>query len=73
IPDWYKVGWRAVSGIDDGPLDDDEARDKTVLEMFVAEQFYGDWYHNAALIFFAVFTSHFLTRFGFGWGWLFIL
>jgi Ca2+-dependent lipid-binding protein len=56
------------------------------------EQFYGEWYHNAALIFFVspvdmkilnriieplslkvVFASHFLTRFHFGWGWLFIL
>ncbi|KAJ3513052.1 hypothetical protein NLJ89_g3156 [Agrocybe chaxingu] len=41
--------------------------------MFLAEQFYGDWYHNAAVIVVAVFATHFLTRFGFGWGWLFIV
>ena len=41
--------------------------------MFINEQYYGAWYHNAAIIFFAVFMSHFLTLFRFGWGWLFIL
>ncbi|KAL5495683.1 TCB2 [Sanghuangporus weigelae] len=73
IPEWFKVGWRAVGGIDDAPLTEGEAKDKAILEMFVGEQYYGAWYHNAAIIFFAVFTSHFLTLFRFGWGWLFVL
>ncbi|KAJ7124724.1 C2 domain-containing protein [Mycena crocata] len=73
IPDWYKVGWRQASGIDAAPLAEGEERDKGVLDLFLAEQFYGSWYHNAALIVFAVFASHFLTRFNFGWGWLFII
>ncbi|KAF8898443.1 C2 domain-containing protein [Infundibulicybe gibba] len=73
IPDWYRVGWRQMSGIDDPPLAEGEEKDKGVLDMFLAEQFYGTWYHNAALIVFAVFASHFLTRFHFGWGWLFVL
>ncbi|KAF7339989.1 hypothetical protein MVEN_01916600 [Mycena venus] len=73
IPDWYRVGWRQASGIDNAPLTEGEERDKGVLDMFLAEQFYGSWYHNAALIVFAVFASHFLTRFHFGWGWLFIV
>ncbi|KAG6817624.1 hypothetical protein H0H87_006252 [Tephrocybe sp. NHM501043] len=72
IPDWYRVGWRQAAGIDD-KLSEGEERDKGVLDMFLAEQFYGDWYHNAAIIVFAVFASHFLTRFNFGWGWLFII
>ncbi|KAH7883879.1 C2 domain-containing protein [Phlebopus sp. FC_14] len=73
IPDWYKIGWRAVSNIDVPSLEEGEEKDKAILQTFLSEQFYGDWYHNAALIFFAVFASHFLTRFNFGWGWLFII
>lgn len=50
IPDWYKVGWRAVSGIDTlVPLEGEE-KDKSVLAAFLSEQYYGEWYHNAALI-----------------------
>lgn len=52
IPDWYKVGWRQVSGIDAAPLSEGEEKDKGVLDLFLAEQFYGDWYHSAALIIF---------------------
>ncbi|KAG5220503.1 transmembrane protein [Salix suchowensis] len=54
IPDWYKVGWRATSGIDNPPLEEGEEKDKGVLAMFLSEQFYGDWYHNAAIIFFVL-------------------
>lgn len=50
IPDWYKVGWRAAGGIDN--FTEDTARDKSILETFVAEQYYGEWYHSAALVFF---------------------
>jgi len=72
IPDWYKVGWRAVGGIDNPELEG-EQKDHSVLAAFLHEQYYGEWYFNAALIFFAVFSSHFLTRFNLGWGWLFIV
>ncbi|KAK7694283.1 hypothetical protein QCA50_001464 [Cerrena zonata] len=72
IPDWYKVGWRAVSGID-LPVNENEAKDASILDTFISEQYYGDWYHNAAIIVFTVVVTHFLTRFGFGWGWLFIV
>ncbi|KAJ7169501.1 C2 domain-containing protein [Mycena filopes] len=61
------------AGIDAAPLTEGEEQDKGILDMFLGEQFYGSWYHNAALIVFAVFASHFLTRFHFGWGWLFII
>jgi Ca2+-dependent lipid-binding protein len=73
IPDWYKVGWRAVANIDAPPPEEGEEKDNHILQLFLAEQYYGQWYHNAALIFFAVFASHFLTRFNFGWGWLILL
>ncbi|KAF9568534.1 tricalbin [Agrocybe pediades] len=73
IPDWYKVGWRQVSGIDKPPLPEGEERDKGILDEFLSEQFYGSWYHNAGVIVFAVLASHFLTRFNLGWGWIFIV
>ncbi|KAK0233307.1 C2 domain-containing protein [Armillaria fumosa] len=73
IPDWYRVGWRQVSGIDQPPPHEGEEKDKAVLETFFTDQYYGSWYHNAGIIVFAVFASHFLTRFHFGWGWLFIV
>ena len=51
IPDWYKVGWRAVGGVDSLELQG-EAKDTAILSAFLKEQFYGDWYHNAGLVFF---------------------
>jgi hypothetical protein len=60
IPDWYRVGWRAVSGIDAPPSEEGEEKEKEILDLFLSEQFYGSWYHNAALIFFVrVPLSHF--------------
>jgi len=55
IPDWYKVGWRQMSGIDKPPLPEGEERDKGVLDAFLAEQYYGSWYHNAGVIVFVRF------------------
>lgn len=37
IPDWYKVGWRDVTGVDT-PVPAGEDRDKRVLHMFISEQ-----------------------------------
>ncbi|KAG5353458.1 hypothetical protein C0989_006615 [Termitomyces sp. Mn162] len=88
IPDWYRVGWRQMAARDDN-LAEGEEKDKGVLDLFLKEQYYGDWFHNAGIIIFvslpavlrhplsyfskAVFTSHFLARFNFGWGWVFII
>lgn len=52
IPDWYVVGWRQASGIDEPPLPEGEEKEKKLLDLFISEQFYGAWYHNAALIVF---------------------
>lgn len=68
IPDWYRIGWRQVSRIDEV-----QHEDRSILDDFLAEQYYGDWYHNAGVIVFGVIASHFLARFNFGWGWVFIL
>ena len=51
IPDWYKVGWRAVGGANSPELQG-EAKDAAILSEFLKEQYYGDWYHNAGLVFF---------------------
>lgn len=51
IPDWYKVGWRAAGGLDSPGLQGN-AKDTAILSAFLKEQYYGDWYHNAGLIFF---------------------
>lgn len=51
IPDWYKVGWRAAGGLDSPQLEGD-AKDSAILSAFLKEQYYGDWYHNAGIIFF---------------------
>ncbi|TFK76782.1 tricalbin [Pluteus cervinus] len=72
IPDWYRIGWRQVSGID-APVPEGEEKDRSVLDMFISEQYYGTWYHNAGIIIFAVVSTHFLTLFRAGWGWLFIV
>lgn len=49
IPEWYKIGWRAVSGVDE-PLPEGTEKDRGILFQFVDEQYYGEWYHNAAII-----------------------
>jgi len=51
IPDWYKVGWRAFTDLDK-PAEGDEQKRKRLFHTFLSDQFYGDWYHNAALIIF---------------------
>ena len=57
IPDWYRIGWREVSGID-APVTEGPAKDKLILDAFLKEQFYGEWYHSAAVIIFVSFVSH---------------
>lgn len=49
LPHWYKVGWRDVSGIDLPGSAGDE-KHKELLGQFLNEQYYGEWYHNAAMV-----------------------
>jgi hypothetical protein len=51
IPDWYRVGWRQNAGLDAAELEG-EAKVQSLIESFISEQFYGDWYHNSAVIVF---------------------
>ncbi|KAI0308025.1 tricalbin [Multifurca ochricompacta] len=71
IPDWYKVGWRAFT--DDKTSEDVDQKQLRLMNSWISEQYYGEWYYNAAVIIFAVLASHYMTRFNLGWGWLFIL
>lgn len=51
IPTWLKVGWRDVTGVDALPPSEQE-KEKAILQHFLYEQFYGDWYHNGGIIIF---------------------
>ncbi|KAI9462339.1 tricalbin [Lactarius psammicola] len=72
IPDWYKVGWRAFTDIDKS-LEDEDQKQLRLMNSWISQQYYGEWYYNAALVISAVLASHFMTLFNLGWGWLFIL
>ncbi|TFY64762.1 hypothetical protein EVG20_g5845 [Dentipellis fragilis] len=70
IPGWYKAGWRAFTDLD---AQDEDSKDRRMLHAFISDQYYGEWYHSAGLVVFAILSSHFLTRLHFGWGWLFLV
>jgi hypothetical protein len=54
IPDWYKVGWRSFTDIDKPPEEDDQ-RQLRLMNTWMSEQYYGQWYYNAGVI---VFVCH---------------
>lgn len=47
IPDWYKVGWRAQNRdfLESGG-DLEEMRQRSLLDEFLNESYYGAWYHK---------------------------
>ena len=51
IPDWYKVGWRAFTDVDKPPEEDDQ-RQLRLMNTWISEQYYGQWYYNAGVIIF---------------------
>ncbi|KAK7204282.1 C2 domain-containing protein [Myxozyma melibiosi] len=54
--------------------DDEDFRDRvTFLETYLKDKFYGDWYHNAAVIFVTSFFSWLVARLGGGLVWLVII
>ena len=57
IPEWFRIGWREVSGIDEVIEDTVERKRKSAFDLFMKEQYYGDWYHNAAIIVFVRFFA----------------
>jgi hypothetical protein len=60
IPDWYKVGWRAFTDLDK-PLEDDDQRQLRLMNSWISEQYYGQWYYNAAVIIFVCHPTPYLT------------
>ncbi|PLW09166.1 hypothetical protein PCASD_23053 [Puccinia coronata f. sp. avenae] len=74
LPEWYKVGWAAqIESADLSKSEQDEAKHMDLLETFLSDVYYGTWFHNAAIIFFAVAASHYITLFGGGWSPLIII
>jgi hypothetical protein len=57
IPDWYKVGWRAFTDLDKPPEDNDQ-RQLRLMNTWISEQYYGEWYYNAAVIIFVCHLSY---------------
>ena len=51
IPDWYKVGWRAFTDVDK-PSEDEDQKQLRIMNSWIPEQYYGQWYYNAAVIIF---------------------
>jgi len=74
---WKKVGWAPRFGTgetqeekkDDVMLSDHQ----TLLEGKLDDKFYGDWYHNAAVIVFACLSSWLVAVCGGGLGWVIII
>jgi hypothetical protein len=57
IPDWYKVGWRAFTDLDKPPEDVDQ-RQLRLMNAWISEQYYGQWYYNAGVIIFVRHLSY---------------
>ncbi|GEM08900.1 tricalbin [Rhodotorula toruloides] len=71
IPSWFAIGW---NGQDKSFfLSPEDARERSILSDFFTDAYYGQWYHNAGIIVFAVVATHFVTLFGGGWGWMVII
>ena len=79
IPQPDYVGWKEVGGWDerDQLSSNEEVEDllqrSTLIETYVSETYYGDWYHNTALIVFSSFLSWLVARLGGGIAWLAIV
>ncbi|ORX40969.1 C2 domain-containing protein [Kockovaella imperatae] len=69
VPKWLQVGWKEVAGAALSGSDEHQ-RDLGILAHYVSDQAYGAWYHNAAIILFAVLTTRFITVIHLGWGWV---
>ncbi|BGP56395.1 Tricalbin-2 [Rhodotorula sphaerocarpa] len=71
IPSWFAIGWTSRDRT--LFLSPEEAEERSILADFLQDAYYGQWYHNAGIIVFAVLSSHFITLFGGGYGWLILI
>ncbi|KAK4049600.1 Tricalbin-2 [Microbotryomycetes sp. JL201] len=71
IPAWFAIGW---TGQDKSLfLAPEEARAHSILSEFISEAYFGQWWHNAGIIIFAVLATHFTTLFGGGMASLIVI
>ncbi|KAG8533716.1 uncharacterized protein KY384_001457 [Bacidia gigantensis] len=73
---YEKTGWAPRFG--QGDLTEEEAGEslldhQTYLEGRLDDKFFGDWYHNAAVIAFACISSWVVAILGGGLGWVFLI
>ncbi|KAK3300034.1 C2 domain-containing protein [Chaetomium fimeti] len=73
--DWSKTGWEPRFGwpTESTEQGDDMLDHSTWVESQLSEQFFGDWYHNAAVIAFACLASWLVAMLGGGLAWVFIV
>ncbi|KAL2874019.1 Tricalbin-2 [Colletotrichum sp. CLE4] len=72
---YTRTGWAPRFGWPSDDLHDAASLldHSTWLESNIPDKFYGDWYHNAAIIAFACISSWLVAVLGGGLGWVFIL
>ena len=73
---YEKTGWAPRFG--QGSITEEEAAEslldhQTFLESKLDDKFFGDWYHNAAVIIFACLASWVIAVLGGGLGWVFLV
>lgn len=73
------VGWKEMGGWDERQrlTSNEEAQSlvdrATMLESYIGDKYYGDWYHNTALIVVSAFAAWVVGRFGLGIAWVSIV
>ncbi|OXB34399.1 transmembrane protein [Cryptococcus neoformans] len=70
IPTWVMAGWKQAAGLGKTESAREEA---TVLQTYLTETMYGAWYHNAAVILFAILSTRLFTVLHLGWGWIIVV
>jgi Ca2+-dependent lipid-binding protein len=73
---WERVGWAPRFGMpgSDEPVEEGSMLDhQTLLESQLDDMFFGDWYHNTAVIIFACLSSWVVATLGGGLGWVIII
>ncbi|MCJ1309428.1 hypothetical protein MMC25_003087 [Agyrium rufum] len=74
--EWDKVGWAPRFG--PGSINEEDANASlldhaTYLESKLDDKFFGDWYHNTAVIIFACLSSWLVALLGGGLAWVFLV
>lgn len=79
IPEPVALGWKQMGGWSEemGITSDEQADDlitkSTLLEEYIANKFYGDWYHNIACIVVTGVLSFLVAKLGGGTAWLILV